>query len=81
VLETLPLAADPFYPVFQKAIKTGRVIPGFYRWAGVENRLNATFQQLWSYLLANHNANLEDEVPRCVIEMSNRLERTTLANW
>ena len=81
VLKTLPLALDPYYSVFQRAVMTGRVIPGFYRWAGVENRLNVTFHQLWSDLLANPDIDPEDEVPRRVIDMANRLERTTLANW
>jgi multiple sugar transport system substrate-binding protein len=81
VLKDLPLAEDPYYSVFQRAIMSGRVIPGFYRWAGVENRLNVTFHQLWSDLLANPDINPEDEVPRRVIDMANRLERTTLANW
>jgi multiple sugar transport system substrate-binding protein len=81
VLKSLPLAEDPYFSVFQRAIMTGRVIPGFYRWAGVENRLTVTFHQLWSDLLANQDINPEDEVPRRVIDMANRLERTTLANW
>jgi multiple sugar transport system substrate-binding protein len=81
VLANLPLAKDPYYPVFLRSIMTGRAIPGFYRWAGVENRLAATFHQLWSDLIANPDINPEDEVPKRVIDMSNRLERTTLANW
>jgi multiple sugar transport system substrate-binding protein len=81
VLENLPLAQDPFYSVFQKAIIKGRNIPGFFRWAGVENRLTVTIHQLWSDLLANHDMDLESEVPRRVMDLANRLERTTLANW
>jgi len=81
VLKTLPLVKDPYYSVFQRAIMTGRVIPGFYRWAGVENRLNVTIHQIWSDLLANPELKPEDEVPRRIIDMANRLERTTLANW
>jgi multiple sugar transport system substrate-binding protein len=80
-LENLPLAKDPYYSVFQKAIIKGHAIPGFFRWAGVENRLTTTFHQLWSDLLANPDINLETEVPRRVIELANRLDRTTLANW
>ena len=81
MLANLPLAADPNYSVFYNTIMNGRVLPGFYRWAGVENRLNVTFHQLWSDLVANQDIKLEDEVPRRIIDMANRLERTTLANW
>lgn len=81
VLNNLPLAEDPYYSVFQRAIIAGRAIPGFYRWAGVENRLNVTFQQLWLDIMANPAINTKDEVARRVIDMANRLERTTLANW
>ncbi len=81
ILDKLPLAKDPYFPIFQRSIMTGRAISGFYRWAGVENRLNATFHQLWSDLIANPDINPEEEVPPRIIEMSNRLEKTTLANW
>jgi hypothetical protein len=81
VLKNLPLAQDPYFSVFEKSILKGRAISGFYRWAGVENRLNVTFHQLWADLLANPDLNPEEEVPQRVIDMANRLERTTLANW
>jgi multiple sugar transport system substrate-binding protein len=81
VLDILPLAHDPYYSIFQRAIKTGRYIPGFYRWAGVENRLNETIHQIWADLLADPDFNLKDEIPNRLINLANRLERTTLASW
>ena len=80
VLERAPLAATPFYPAIRKSLENGRSCQSGYRWSGVEARLAAVIEQLWSDLRANPGLNIAHEVDVRFSDLCSRLEGTILVS-
>jgi multiple sugar transport system substrate-binding protein len=79
-MDAEPFTTDPNYRLVRDCIRHGRSLTAGRLWAGVEMRLSAMFEQLWSDLFDNPELNLEVEIERRVRELAVRLERTLLAN-
>jgi hypothetical protein len=74
------MAQMPFYPAIQQSLKNGRSFHSGFRWRGVEARLVAVIEQMWSDLRANPELNIASEVEKRFSDLCNRLEQTILAS-
>ena len=81
LLERLPVASDPAYPVILDTLHSGRGILGYYRWAGIEDRMVHMISGMWQEIFANPDLDLDNVLPVRINELSDRLERTILASW
>ena len=80
VLQSPPFSTDPDYRLAVKSIRSGRMLRSARLWGGVESRLNMMCSQLWKDLFANPQLDLPAEIDRRVSDLSERLEKTLLAN-
>lgn len=81
VLNAEPFVSDPRYQAFARSLEKGRVLTVSYRWAAVEQRLVNALGQLWSDLATDPQLDLEVEIERRIMKLSEDLEQTILATW
>jgi multiple sugar transport system substrate-binding protein len=72
-------SADPHYKVLVEALHKGRVPTGFPLWGMVEDKLSASFSQIWSDLFSRHDDSLDMILSRNLDALSDRLD-VTLGN-
>lgn len=75
-----PFSSDPDYQLAVECIRSGRMVRSARLWGGVESRLNMMCSQLWDDLFADPQLDLPAEIDRRVSELTERLEKTLLAN-
>lgn len=80
ILEHSKIATTPFYSALLQSIKHGRSFQSGYRWSGVESRLVAVIENLWTDLRANPELNLTHEIEERFSSVCTRLEQTILAS-
>jgi multiple sugar transport system substrate-binding protein len=80
-LNAAPFADDRDYQLVAECMRHGRGFQSAHLWAGVEMRLSALCDQLWSDLFANPELDLQKEIEQRVVTLANRLEKTILASW
>lgn len=75
-----PFSDDPDYQVVIECIRRGRSFRTARRWATIELRLNAFYEQLWEDLFTEPHLDLPREIEKRTRELASHLERTVLAN-
>lgn len=69
-------SADPYYKVFVEALHKGRVPTGFSLWGLVEDKLSASFTQIWLDVFNRPDDSLDTILSRHLDALANRLDIT-----
>jgi multiple sugar transport system substrate-binding protein len=75
-----PFSTDPDYRLVSECLQRGQAFRTARRWAAVELRLNAFYEQLWEDIFANPQLDLAAEIEKRTREMSSHVERSILSN-
>ncbi len=69
-------AGDPYYQVLAEALQKGRAATRFSLWGMVEDKLTATFAQIWRDIFSQPGADLDDILAKHLDALARRLDIT-----